>query len=291
MPIKFVLRNLYKQFVAPVLPKPLAYKLRYYSRHGYWPNLRHPRSLMEKVAWLLLFDRRPLRARVADRLAVREFVKELAPECKLPRHLWTGTNFGEKIWDSLPDEFVIKGNHGSQMTMIVDKSVHSYKDVTSAVQGWVDVDYSTIHAEWVYATAKHMLVVEEKLEVNHDIPPDWKFICGNGKVLLVQLDLGRFKTHTRNLYDRSFNLLKGVRIAYPPGIEIDKPSAYEKAVLTAEKLATPFDLIRVDLYIVGEDVYFGEMTNFPGAALDPLEPKSFDFEIGKQITLAAPASR
>ena len=281
-----LLTPFYKRFIMPLLSEPTQYKLRYLSKHGYWPNLKKPRSLMEKVAWLLRYDRNPLRAEVADRVKVRKIVAKYAPECKFPAHLWVGTAFTAEVWNALPTKFVLKGNHGSGMVLLVNKKKHSFKEVESTMHHWLDVDYSTIHQEWVYAHAQRLLIAEEMLELASEAPPDWKFLCGNGKVLLVQLDLGRFSHHTRNLYNREFVRFRHAKIDYPQGVDIDKPRGFDKAVVAAEKLAALFDFIRVDLYIVGDDIYFGELTNYPGAVMDALEPRSFDFEIGSQIQLA-----
>lgn len=280
-------REIYKNHIAPMLPEGLALKLKFYSKHDYWPNFKQPRSLMEKIVWLLQNDRTPLRATVADRCKVRDFVKQTAPDCKMPAHLWVGPEFTRAVWDSLPDKFVIKGNHGSQMSHIVDKAKDSFETVQAETRQWLATNYEAFFGEWVYEHADRVLVVEEKLELNNIIPPDWKFICGNGRVLMVQLDIGRFVNHVRNLYDRDFKLYEGATIAFPLGPKVDKPQAWDKAVAIAEQLAKPFDLIRVDLYLIGDEVYFGELTNYPGAGWDALKPTALDFELGSKIKLYA----
>jgi hypothetical protein len=283
-------RAIYKMAIAPLLPASLALQLRYYSKHQYWPNFKQPRALMEKVQWLMMYDRNPLRAIVADRCKVRDFVREHAPECKMPAHLWVGADFTEAVWQQLPQKFVIKGNHGSQMSRIVDKAQpgDTFASVKAEAESWLAIDYGAQFGEWVYDDAARILVVEEKLELGKIIPPDWKFICGNGKVLMVQLDIGRFVNHIRNLYDRDFKLYEGATIAFPLGPkDVPKPQCWDKAVRIAEQLSAPFDLLRVDLYLIGDDVYFGELTNYPGAGWDALKPTSLDFELGSRIQLHA----
>ena len=278
-------RDFYKTTIAPLLPERLRFKLRYYAKHGYWPDLDKPRSLMEKIVWLLRNDRTPLRADVADRIKVRAFVQAHAPQCKLPAHLWVGTDFTAAVWDKLPQRFVIKGNHGSQMTRIVDKTCDAYESVRDEAQAWLSVDYAAFFGEWVYEAADRTLVVEERLQFESVVPPDWKFLCGNGRVLIAQLDIGRFVNHRRNLYDREFNLFKGARIAFPVGEYVFKPAIWDDAIKIAEQLAKPFDFIRVDLYMINDEIYFGEMTNYPGAGMDALQPTALDFELGKLVQI------
>ncbi|MBK8151396.1 MAG: hypothetical protein IPK58_25180, partial [Acidobacteria bacterium] len=51
------------------------------------------------------------------------------------------------------------------------------------------------------------------------------------------------------------------------------------------QLSSQFDFIRVDLYIVGDEVYFGELTNFPAAGWDAIEPTWLDFKLGTMVNL------
>lgn len=285
------MREFYKKFIAPNLPEVLRFKLRFYSKHGYWPDLKRPRSLMEKIVWLLRNDRTPLRAEVVDRIKVRDFVRQHAPECRLPQNLWVGEDFTQAVWANLPQRFVIKGNHGSQMTKIVDKGTTTYEEVRRATLDWLAIDYSHLFGEWVYAHAEKLLVVEERLQFDSVVPPDWKFMCGNGRVIMVQLDVGRFSDHRRNLYDRDFKLFENAALADLQNVQATKPSAWGKAVLIAEKLAKPFDFIRVDLYIIDDEVYFGELTNYPGAGGDSIRPKELDFYLGSQFQLDAIRSK
>jgi TupA-like ATPgrasp len=281
-------RAIYTKAIAPLLPGSLALHLRFYSKHRYWPNFKRPRALMEKILWLMMHDRHPLRAVAADRCKVRQLVATQAPTCRMPAQLWVGVALTEAVWAQLPTRFVIKGNHGSQMSRIVNKAHDSLASVKAEAEAWLGLDYGAIHGEWVYDTADRLLVVEEKLEIDGAVPPDWKFICGNGRVLLVQLDIGRFVNHVRNLYDRDFQLFDGARIAFPPGPpDVPRPPQWDEAVRIAEQLAASFDLIRVDLYLIDGEVYFGELTNFPGAGWDALQPTRLDFELGRRIRLQA----
>jgi hypothetical protein len=54
---------------------------------------------------------------------------------------------------------------------------------------------------------------------------------------------------------------------------------------TAAKLGSGFDFIRVDLYNILGEVYFGEFTPYPGSGLCRFVPASFDTELGARWTL------
>lgn len=72
-------------------------------------------------------------------------------------------------------------------------------------------------------------------------------------------------------------------LAYPDTEAIPKPVAYDKALIIAEQLSVDFDFIRVDLYLVGSDVYFGELTNTPANGFEKFTPTSLDFELGSKL--------
>ena len=234
----------------------------------------------------MIWDSNPLRALVVDRIKVRDFVHEHAPGCKLPKHLWVGDSLTPEVWNDLPQQFVLKANHGSHMTCIVDKAHDTFEEIVDSSRRWLSMDYSSDFGEWVYKDLPRVLIAEEKLAIEGKIPPDWKFLCANGKVLYVSLIMDRgLTTGCENFYLPDFSRIPDMSTIFPPGPDIDEPRCFKEAVRIAEQLSTPFDFIRVDLYLVGETVYCGEMTCYPGAALVPFKPVSYDFEFGSRITL------
>ena len=259
-------------------------KIRFIKSHGYVPNFKNPRSFSEKINHIKLYKINELREKIVDRIWVREYVKQNAPECKLIKNLWVGKEFTKDIWNSLPQEFVIKGNHGSGMVKVVDKNIDDFEQIRQLSNLWIKNDYADVGREWFYKKVEPLIIVEEKLNFNNDIPPDFKFFCFNGKVEIVQVDTERFIKHKRDLYDRGFNII-GVKYIFERGQKVEKPIKYDEALAIAEKLSKDFDFIRVDLYLLDNAVYFGELTNVPGNGVENFEPKSFDFELGKKLIL------
>ena len=52
-------------------------------------------------------------------------------------------------------------------------------------------------------------------------------------------------------------------------------------IRVAEKLASDFNFVRVDLYNVNGKIVFGELTFYPGSGYGKFTPDSYDFEFGK----------
>jgi hypothetical protein len=254
----------------------------------YIPHFKNPRSLSEKINYIKLYNRNPLRAMVTDRLKVREYIDQIMPSrfrLKFTKILWHGVNLTLDIWNALPDNFVIKANHGSHMVKIVDKGTASFVEVEKIVRSWLKKDYTRYNREWIYKDLERYLVVEEKLIYRNSTPPDYKFFVCSGKVELVCVFSDRFENLKLNFYTRDFKRLDLKNSYLPPGRDIEKPIVFDEAVIIAEKLAVDFDFIRVDLYLLdgGGGVFFGELTNIPANGFRKYYPKRFDFELGAKL--------
>lgn len=80
-------------------------------------------SLNEKINARMLFDRDPIYTRLADKISVREYVKEKIGEKYLVKILNTYRHPNEIELNTLPNRFVLKCNHDSGSTIIcLDKS-------------------------------------------------------------------------------------------------------------------------------------------------------------------------
>ena len=67
--------------------------------------------------------------------------------------------------------------------------------------------------------------------------------------------------------------------------EIKKPLNLDEMLQLAEILCKGYSHIRVDLFDVDNNIYFGELTFFDGSGFDKIEPKSFDELLGSWIKL------
>jgi hypothetical protein len=56
-------------------------------------------------------------------------------------------------------------------------------------------------------------------------------------------------------------------------------------ISVAKILARGIPHVRVDFYVVGENLYFGEMTFYHGAGIEKFTPKKLEFEMGSWINL------
>lgn len=264
-----------------------------YARARYWLTtgrklrLHPPVTLSEKINWLKLYDRSELRRRVADRTGVRQFVAErVGPDHLIPLE-GVFEELTRDVWNSLPDQFVLKANHGSGMVAVVkDKKAEDPDEIIRMTRQWQQTDYSRFGREWVYKGLPRTIVVEELL-LTHEgkVPDDYKFFCFNGKAVLFQIDIDRYGDHTRNFYDRTLKPAEAKIIYEPNEREVEFTANLQEALTIADRLSEGFNFIRVDLYLTRDRVWFGEMTNFPGNGFEAFTPYQFDREMGRLLDL------
>ncbi|MEX2457314.1 MAG: ATP-grasp fold amidoligase family protein, partial [Balneolaceae bacterium] len=126
-------------------------RFRYWLELDRWPDFKNPQSFSEKIQYIKLHQRTELRQRVADRNRVRTYVVEKIGEEHLIPLIGNYDEFTNKVWESLPNQFVLKANHGCGMVEIVqDKSSRNGDKIQKLTRQWQQFDYYNFGREWVY---------------------------------------------------------------------------------------------------------------------------------------------
>lgn len=266
----------------------------YHKNTGKKLNLKEPKSFDEKIWYLKLYDKDPLKTKCSDKLGVREYVKECGLGFLLNDIYAVYDKFEEIDFKALPGRFFLKCTHTSGCNVIYDASKEfDYEYYKHEFDFWLRRNYYWESREWNYASIPHQIVCERVLEDRQGkLPWDYKFFCFDGEVKLLTLDIGvadstgeHAESYYRNVYDKSFNLLpvKETRENYPQ--TVCRPENYENMVRYAEILSKPFRHCRVDLYNVDGKVYFGELTFHHGGGCNQFQPKEFGDQLGQYINL------
>lgn len=285
--MKFILSKLFWGILRHFLSDKNYAKFRYWLELDQIPDLKNPQSFTEKIQYIKLYRRTDLRKLVADRIQVRTFVANRIGEQHLIPLLGSYETFGRDDWAVLPAKFVLKANHGCGMLEIVrDKSACDFESIREKTEKWKNTNYYRIGREWVYKGLPRQIIAEDLLlDTDGNIPKDFKFFCFNGNVEVIQIDFNRFGDQKRNLYDRDFNLLDAT-LLYPRYEKpVPKPNNLDRAIEIAETLSQSFNFIRVDLYVMPQEIYFGELTNYPGNGFKPFKPESMNLKLGEFLTL------
>lgn len=117
----------------------------YFQKTGKHLNLENPQTYNEKIQWMKLYDSTQQKADLADKFKVRDYVKEKLGEEYLIPLLGVWDTPEEIPFESLPNQFVLKTNHGSGYNIIVpDKSKISINGAKNNLLKWLCTDFAFV---------------------------------------------------------------------------------------------------------------------------------------------------
>ena len=271
-------------------------KWRFKQVFGRVPDLRNPKTLNEKIQWLKLHDRSPLHTQCADKYAVREYVAKTIGDEYLVPLLYHTVDPGDITPENLPDApFIVKTTHGSSGGTIVRvKSEIDWELLRKELRQLLRVNYYHASKEWQYKDIKPRIVVEKLLlDQDENIPFDYKIHCFHGQPKIVQVDLDRFTDHKRNLYDTEWRLQpftwcswEASKPLWPNGRGVPMPSQLEQMLHIAAKLSSEFLYVRIDLYDLDGQIFFGEITFHHGSGTEVFTPAEWDRKLGDMLILS-----
>ncbi|MDL2205578.1 glycosyl transferase [Eubacteriales bacterium OttesenSCG-928-N13] len=269
------------------MPSGLFLRLQYFLKLGRVLHLKRPQLYNEKLQWIKLHDHKPEYITYVDKLAVRDYVRAQIGEQHLIPLIASYDSVDEIDWDALPDRFVIKCTHGSSSNIIVtDKSKLNIERAQAKLRAWMKRNWYPQGREWPYLHVKPRIIVEQFIGAEDGtVPFDYKFMCFEGEPTYVIVDADRYTKHTRNFYDP--NWVKQDMFNRHPNIPYDvpRPPKLDEMLQIAKALCQGIHHIRIDLYLVGDTIYFGEMTFFHGGGVEVFRPRSFEQHMGDLIQL------
>lgn len=261
---------------------------RFCSSQGVNINLENPITIQDKLAWLNIYDQDELKVKCADKIKLHEYCKEVLGEDICIPLIKVYDNVGEINWDELPQQFVIKCNHGSGMNIIVkDKSKLNIEDAKGKLNRWMKDDFAFRNGfEAHYHDIPHKILVEEYMDDGHSTLFDYKFWCFNGKPRFWTINdsLGHGNIIHYNMKKQRIDL---DRKDLPHNIEsYEFPKQYNEMVVFSQKLSERFKFVRVDFYEVSDTIYLGEMTFTPGAMAFRYVTEKNDIKVGSFLKLS-----
>ncbi len=296
-----VLFRLPSRFCAAIiyrLPWRTRVAIAFRRRFGRPISFSSPTTFNEKLNVLKISPDAERLSPYADKLAVRSYVSSvLGPDALVP--LLGFWRVPEEIdFASLPGAFVFKCNHGSGQNLLVrDKSALDLPAVRRRLRSWIRQNHSIHFCERIYRPIPPRILAEALLCNPSDaVPTDYKIHCFRGHAVFVQVDIDRETRHRRNFYSPSWKPLPFVwsgplpdgSPAWPSGHPVPRPPQLPALLRAARLLSAPFPYVRVDLYAFPDRIFFGELTFFHGAGLEPFWPASLDSRLSRLLPFPPP---
>ena len=169
----------YVKFLETVHSKDLPFektKELYYTMTGKWLDYSNPTDINQKLMWLTRYWRHPLKTKCADKYLVRDYVKGVGLEKILIPLVGVWDRAEDIPFDDLPDQFVLKCNHGSGFNVIcLDKSTLDWEETKKTVNEWLDTDYSALLHEIHYKDVPRKVVCEKYIGEGGGAPTEYQF--------------------------------------------------------------------------------------------------------------------
>lgn len=249
----------------------LLVKFRFKYIRNKWPDLKNPKSFDEKLLWLMLYWRHPLKSICADKYAMRTYVKKQGLANILPVLLGVYEKSSDIDFSALPERFVLKCTHGWGFNIICrDKNNLDVQETKNKLDTWLKTDVRKWAGEIHYSIRPRIICEEFLDDLTGDMPRDYKVYCFDGKAYCTMVCTERGTGNTKfDFYDRTWNnKLPYDKISVLDTRDIPKPDAYGAIITAAEKLAKPFPFVRVDFYSIKGNAVLSEMTFTPNACID-----------------------
>ena len=250
------------------------------------PNLKNPITFYDKTQYLKINKSFESYSKYVDKYRVREYIaSEIGEEYLVPL-LGVYNSFDEIDFDKLPEQFVLKVNHSCGGNIICkNKNEIDRKKMKKDFTRWLKEDFYYISREIQYKDIKPVIMCEKYLEDESGNLMDYKFICSNGEPKYIQIDRDRYKSHKQKYYDLEWNELNWSYGYEKYTDEIEKPENLGEMISIAKKLSSKFQFVRVDLYSVKNNIYFGELTFNPGSGFLIFKPEEVNKLVGDYIEI------
>lgn len=273
-----------------VLPHEMLSKIYCKAVTGEEINFRNPKTFNEKLQWLKLYyypyEKKAIQC--CDKYRVREYVRQKGLGNILVPIVGLWINANDIDWDSLPNQFVLKCNHGCAYNIVCNNKTNLDKDKTvNQLNKWLREDFGRFNLELHYSKIKERVITCE--EFLGEKLTDYKFFCfnGNPKFLYVSNDL----YHDRQAQIGFFNLdgshIPLYRSDYAEIESIKFPKYFDEMLEDARVLSKDFPFVRVDFFVTKEKFYFAELTFVPAAGMMPFNPEAYNLKWGGYLDVDA----
>lgn len=237
--------------------------------HTYEINWDKPETYDEKLHYVMVTCMGKEEARFADKIKVRNYVRECGYESFLPQIYGVWDKADDVNLTNLPEKFVLKTNHacGEQHYLLCkDKNIIDWEKELLKFRKALKTQFWKCNYEYHYKYIQPKVYAEELLESGDDGRlTDYKVHCFSGKPYCILVCTDRDKELKLDFYDTEWNYMEICPKKYRSGRLLEKPAGLEKMLEASAELSKIFPAARIDFYNIEEKVYFGEITLTPGA--------------------------
>ena len=268
-------------------------KRRAYDTLGYEYNWKNPKTLNEKIRWLVFNEKLDLKTKLTDKIGVKSYVAQKLGKHHSAELYGIYNNLDEIDFSILPNSFALKANCGWRMNIFINNKRYieeRYEKVKVITNKLLKINYNEFSLEPQYKKINKKLLIEH-LRKNNDGSnnygrKDLQIFCFNGNPLFCECQRFNYNPLFAQFYDTDWQLqdfTHSNELIKEPLFE--KPKQYEKILDFARILSKEFAFVRVDFTYDNEDIHVVEMTFTPASGMIPFQDKEIDLKLGKLLKI------
>ena len=236
----------------------------------------------DKLNWLAIHDINKLKGKCSDKILLHYYSKKKIGKDICNKILKIYNSVKDINIKELPNQFVLKANHGSGFNIIVEnKTEFNLTEAKALLLSWLNIDYGLMGYEFHYSFINRKIFVEEYIGKTLK---NYKFLWYNGKPKYVYVSIKEGEYKYRNFYDMNWKFINFFCLSEPhPKYHYPKPKLFELMKKYATSLSKDFKFVRVDLYELQHEIRLGELTFIPMNSYFYCKDKDQEIELGKEI--------
>jgi hypothetical protein len=258
----------------------------FYKIHGYFPNIKNPRTFSEKINARKLSPIKEM-SLLSDKVYVKEFLIDKGLGKYVIPNYYSGESLSLPLLESMPDTYMLKSNIGAGFNLLVTKELSPY-DVLARSLLWNVDDFHYLGMEKHYKNIPPMYLIEQALlDTKGDSPKDYKFHCFADGTKIIAVYTGRGTDTRSDYFDEFWNPLN-IRWTYPVSEELPAiPLCFRDMMIAVDLLydACDAEYVRIDMYEFKRDIFFSEFTFTPSGGYSKFPNNNMDLEWGTKFRI------
>ena len=286
------------EFVKPIFYRPLLsavpsllFRIQHYRMHRrfgghtYWANLKQPSTFNECLLKKKLDPNYRTLGHLVDKAEVKPWVAERIGIEHLIPTLAVYDSEDQVDLAAFERPCILKPTHASGKVIILreNEPEPDIPTLRRKMRSWLKTNHYFGSGEPQYRDLRPRIIAEPLLGAEKADLPDYKFFCFHGEPIYIQVDLDRHTRHVRRYYDVDWQP-QAFTLRYPMADgEVSRPAPFERMLEIAKTLSSGFDFVRVDLYAIDDQIFFGELTFHPESGSAPFSDYATDLRLGALI--------
>lgn len=287
------LRHWTRYHIAKYTPKcfrALLMNCVFFKDFKYFLNLHNPKTLVEKLNYLKLYNVTKEKTLLTDKLEAKSYINEKIPELKTKKIFQVCNSFEELDFSKCPDKFVIKTNHACKTNILIEDknkiTKEQYEELKKYYKRILNINYAYWGMfEMQYEDITPKIYTEEYIyNSDKSLLTEYEIFCFNGEPQFVECAFPCHPCANANWEETDFFLYfekEGRKFPVPAEEHKQKMIEYSKII------AKDFTFVRCDFIVAENELYFAEITFTPYMSNVVFAPKKYDIYWGEKLDISS----